>query len=376
MRKKLLALLCILMVVFSVLLTGCGANDEVSQDESGNISNDEVYNWKLVSCWTEGSFLFEVDKRFCELVGELSDGQLNIKPYGVGKIGPANQVFDLVKNGTVEAGGDWPSYWTGKNTGFDLLATNIFGFSNWDFYIWIYEAGGLEDAYNYMFNKSNMVYFPTAITGMESGIRSNVPINSLEDMKGMKIRLAGKIQGKVAEEFGVTPVTIASNELYEALQRGVIDAAEFSVPHNDDVMKLQEVTQYWLTPGWHQTASVYGIMINQDAYNGLPEHLKNIIDAAAKTTGHEYTAKYAWNDAVACQKILDSGIKTTRLPDEEMKIIEEVKTKVLEEMAAENPDYAHILKSQINYLKKYASYRDAQGEWGFGNNWNIYPDIE
>lgn len=375
MKKKLWAIMLVLMMIVAV--TGCGG--AAATESGGDTSSDnsgEVYNWRLASCWADGTFLFSVDQRFCELVGELSNGQLNIKPYGVGQLGAANQVFDLVSGGTVEAGGDWPSYWTGKNTGFDLLATTFYGFSNFDYYVWIYEGGGLEDGYNYMFNQYNMVYFPTAITGMESGIRSNKPINKLADMDGMKIRFAGKIQGIVAEQFGVTPVTIAANELYESLQRGVIDAAEYSGPYNDDIMKIQEVTKYWLVPGWHQTSSVYGAMINQDAYNSLSDKLKKCIEEAAKLTCHEYTAKYIWNDALATQRILDSGVETTTLPEDEMKWLEETKTKAAEQMAADNPDYAYVLNSQIQYLKTIASYREALGQWGFGSNWLSYPDIE
>lgn len=372
MKKKyyITVLLILIMVISSA---GCSNNNTkpvVGQEKQ----EQKVYNWKLASCWADGTFLFDVDKRFCELVSQLSNGQLNIKPYGVGQLAPANQVFDVVSNGTVECGGDWPSYWTGKNTGFDLLATNLMGFSNWDYYIWIYEAGGL-DVYNKMFGKFGMVYFPTAITGMESGIRSNKPINKLSDMQGMKIRFAGKIQGMLIQKFGVTPASIAANELYEALQRGVIDAAEYSGPYNDDILKIQEVTKYWLTPGWHQTASVYGVMINEKAYNSLPEEIKSVIDIAAKACGHEYTARYAYKDSEAAKKILESGVKTTSLSEEEMDKLEQVKVECLEEMAGENPDYAYVLKSQIDYLKSYEEYRNAQGEWGFGRNWKYYPKL-
>ncbi len=329
-------------------------------------------NWRLASVWADGTFLYDVDKRFCDLVSEMSDGKFNIKPFGVGALAPANQVFDIVSNGTVEAGGDWPSYWTGKSTGFDPLATVMYQFTGWDYYLWIYTMNGL-DAYNKMFGKFGMVYFPTAITQMESGIRSKKPINKLEDMKGMKIRFAGKIQGMVIQKFGVTPVTIAANELYEALQRGVIDAAEYSGPHNDDVMKIQEVAKYWLAPGWHQTASVYGVLINQKAYDALPDKYKTIIDHAARLTGHEYMAKYAHNDAVATQKMMKEGITITHLPQADMDKIEVAINEAMEQLIAENPDYEEVIKSQLDYMKFMEPYRTALGEFGFGKNKKFFP---
>ncbi len=372
MNKKSRVVLAVLIVMALLFTLGCGGSKSKRADSQPG--SQQTFNWKLASCWPDGTFLFEVDKRFCEVVDQLSNGRLKIKAHGVGTLAPANQVFDVVQKGTVECGGDWPAYWTGKNTAFDLLATQMFGFSNWDYYIWIYEAGG-QDVYNKIYGKFNMTYFPTAITGIESGIRSNKPINKIADMQGMKIRFAGLIQGKTLQPFGVTPVSIATNELYEALQRGVIDAAEYSGPYNDDIMKIQEVTKYWLVPGWHQTSSVYGVMINNNAYNKLPDDLKRIVDYAAKVVSHEYTAKYAFRDAVSADKMIKGGIKTTRLSAEEMDLLEKARTKASEDIAKENPDYAMVLKSQIDYLKKYETYRTLPGEWGFGRNWKGYPNI-
>ncbi|WP_130861622.1 TRAP transporter substrate-binding protein [Bacilliculturomica massiliensis] len=373
--KKKIALSLIMILVVMAAMTGCGGGSGGDTGGGTGGGGGEKVNWKLASTWADGTFLFSVDQRFCELVGELTDGNFTIKPYGVGQLGAANQVFDLVQGGTVEAGGDWPSYWTGKSLGFDLLATTMFDFTNWDYYVWIYEGGGLEDAYNYMFNQFGMVYFPTAVTPMESGIRSNVPIKSLADFKGLKIRFAGKIQGMVAEKIGITPVTIAADELYESLQRGVIDAAEYSGPYNDDVMKIQEVTKYWLTPGWHQTASAYGAMINQAAYDKLPDAYKDAIEKAAKLTMVEYMAKYTWNDAQATQRILDAGVETTTLSDEDMATLQQYTLESAEALAAESEDYAHVYKSMLNYRKTMENYRTALGDWGFGINLKEYPNI-
>lgn len=366
MKTKLLSILMI-MVLMLTLLTGCGGSGDATA--AGDGAAAEKVEWKLASCWADGTFMFEIDAKFCENVGKITGGNFTITPYGVGQLGAATEVFDLVKNGTVQAGGDWPSYWAGYDDGFDLLATTMFNFTGWDYYLWIYEGGGLEDAYNYMFNQYGMRYYPTVACQMESGIRSNVPINSIEDMQSMKIRLAGKIQGLVAAKLGITPVSVAANELYESLQRGVIDAAEYSVPSNDVTLHIEEVTKYWLTPGWHQTSSVYGTMVNQAAFDALPTEYQEAIDMAAKLTFQEYTAKYAYNDAEATRIMIeDYGIQTTSLSEEDMAIVKAAWEEATAEMCAGSEHYAHVYESMMNYREHMSLYREALGEFGFGIN--------
>jgi len=244
----------------------------------------------------------------------------------------------------------------------------MFNFSNWDYYVWIYQGGGWDDAYNYMFNQYNMCYFPTTATPMESGIRSNTPITSIKDMQSMKIRFAGKIQGLVADKLGITPVSIAANELYEALLRGTIDAAEYSVPSNDLDLNFQEVTKYWLVPGWHQTSSIYGTMVNLDAYNALPEAYQKALYNAAKLSFVEKTSAYVWRDAQATTKILDAGVETTTLSDEDMNTIYEAFVEATKECCAESENYAHVWNSMMSYRNTMNDWRAAQVDWDFGIN--------
>src|SRR5699024_5358228 len=269
-------------------------------------------------------------------------------------------------------GGDWPNYWSGKNTAFELLGSHAVGFSIWDYFVWVNQAGG-HDLYNEIYGQYNTVYFPHTFSGMESGIRSNKPINSLDDFKGMKIRMAGLIQSELTEKLGAIPTTIATHEIYESLQRGVIDAAEFSTPYADEIMKLHEVTDYWLSPGWHQTAAVYGVMINKDAWETLTDEQKQIFHRASEVTMTYNSSAYIYNDSEATKNMIDEyGIEVTTLSDSEMEHITELSEEILDRLANENPDFDKVLSSQKDYLELIAPYRDLQGEWGFGNNLMIH----
>lgn len=368
--KGLRRLIVMISILTIALLTACveQAQQDENKDSSMDKSKSETFEWRMISTWGEGSSQLEFDKTFVDVVNELSDGAIKIKLHGVDQLAPADQVLDTVSNGTVEMGGDWPNYWSGKNTAFDLLGSHAMGFSIWDYFLWINEGGG-EEIYNEIYSQYNTVYFPHTLSGMESGIRSNKPINSLEDLAGIKIRMAGLIQSELTERLNAIPTTVPTHEIYESLQRGVIDAAEFSTPYADEIMKLEEVTDYWLTPGWHQTAAVYGVSVNKDAWESLPDDYKEIIRKASKITMTQNSATYAYKDAQSTEKMInDDGIEVTSLSEEEIEQIGEITYEIIEDLAKENDDFAKVLQSQMDYLEMYAHYRELQGQWSFGNN--------
>jgi TRAP-type mannitol/chloroaromatic compound transport system substrate-binding protein len=153
-----------------------------------------VIKWKMVSTWTPSIDLLEGDKNFAKLVNEMSAGRLQITVSPAGELVPANAVFDTVAKGSVECGGDWPSYWAGKNSAFDLLGSFPMGLTQYDYINWYYHYGG-KKVFDDLFGKYNMVYFLTSVSPQESGIRTRMPIKSLADYKGKKLRMSGKADG-------------------------------------------------------------------------------------------------------------------------------------------------------------------------------------
>ena len=142
--------------------------------------------WKMGSTWGAGNVHFSVDKRFTEILSELTNGGFTVTNYAEGELCNAAQLFDLVSAGTIECGGDWGGYWSGKDTTFELLSTIMDDFTGLDYYIWIYEADGMQ-CYKDMYGQYNMEYFPLVTNPSESGIRSVRPITSIADMQSMKI---------------------------------------------------------------------------------------------------------------------------------------------------------------------------------------------
>lgn len=354
------------VLVFAVLLVMSFHSVAVGAD---------VINWNLASVWAQGSSNLESEKLFAQMVEQMSDGKLKIKVFPEGQLGAANQVLDLVGRGTVDAGGEWASFWAGKNTAFDLLGTQVAGFSPMDYYMWIYSYGG-KALYDELYDTMNVVYFPHHSHDLESGFRANKPLNSLKDLEGLKIRIGGLIQGKMLQALGAQPVMMSGSELYEALQRGVIDACEFSTPEMDYLSKLNEVTKFWLAPGWNQTATINGIIINKKKWAELPNDLKAVVENASKACYVSRLASSTLASARATNEMLAQGMTIAALSAEDLATIETTRNKVMEELAAANPMYAKILKSQIAFDKEMASYKKQLKPWGFGRTWTSYPDVK
>ncbi len=162
----------------------------------------------------------------------------------------------------------------------------------------------------------------------------------------MKIRLGGVMAGKAAQKLGINITTVAASELYESLQRGVIDGGEFSTPCSDDSLKLQEVAKYWCSPAWYQSGGVNGVMINKDAWNKLPEEYQNAIQMAAEICTSEQLSRYLWMDFDSTKKMLEEdGCVVTKMNQDDWNTIRETCRQVYEEEAAKNENFNMVYKA-------------------------------
>lgn len=252
----------------------------------------------------------------------------------------------------------------------ELLSTTMDNFTGMDYYIWITQGGGLK-CYQDMYGKYNMTYFPIMINHAESGIRSTKPITSIKDMQSMKIRLGGVMAGRAAEKLGINITTVAASELYESLQRGVIDGGEFSTPCSDDSLKLQEVAKYWCSPAWYQSGGVNGVMINKDAWNKLPEEYQNAIQMAAEICTSEQLSRYLWMDFDSTKKMLEEdGCVVTKMNQDDWNTIRETCRQVYEEEAAKNENFNMVYSSMQDYREHADTYRAMLGDYGWGFNYD------
>ena len=380
MKKNLAALF--LALVMMLTLAACGGGNDgggalnqaaasgASTSGGGAAASSDLptINWKMGSTWGAGNVHFSVDQRFGEILSELTNGGFTVTNYAEGELCSASQLFDYVSEGTIECGGDWGGYWSGKDTAFELLSTIMDDFTGLDYYIWIYEADGMQ-CYKDMYGQYNMEYFPLVTNPSESGIRSVKPITSIADMQTMKIRLGGMMAGKAAQKLGINITAVPAAELYESLQRGVIDGGEFSGPKADDSLKLQEVAKYWCAPAWYQSAGVNVVMVNKDAWAQLPEAYQTAFEMAARLCCGEQLARYYHNDMVVTNQMIDEqGIEVTHLNDADWQTIRETCKETYEEECGINANFKMVYGSMMAYRDSADNYRDWTADYGFGFN--------
>lgn len=365
MKSKISVFSLISALIFSIVLlmqTGATA---------------ETIKWKMATGRTPALTPYhEADLNFAKMVNEMSGGRLEIEVYPAGELMGAFEIFDATRDGTIDCAAAWSTYWTTKNTAFDLLCSMGYMMTAPDYMTWLYQGGGLELGQE-LYAKYDLKFFPMAITGPESGFRLKEPIRTLEDFKGKKLRTGVLQTIWVLQQIGANPTRIPGSEVYMALKLGTIDGAEYAVPATDWNMKFQETTKYWMTPaGWHQAGCVSDLMINQESWNKLPDDLKRIVETAAKANMIWSYSKANYDNMEAQRKFKEAGVKESRLDEEAQKKLENLCVEYVEKEAAKNPDYAKIAKSIFNFLKEYEDMRDMEGRFSFGSNIETYPDID
>ncbi|MFO7649403.1 MULTISPECIES: TRAP transporter substrate-binding protein DctP [Halomonas] len=331
--------------------------------------------WTMTTTWPDNLDLIQIDRHWAELVNKLAGDELQIEFRAGGTLMPGTEVFDATETGSIEAAGDWPGYWAGRSPAFSPLATTTSLFNGIDYLNWINQWGGF-DLYQEVYGDYNMVYLPYGITNNESGFMGRTPIESLADLEGKRLRLSGRDQGRVLEELGGSQVTLAGGEIYQAIERGVIDAGEFSTPGVDYNAGFAEVVEHWSVPGWHQSASVFGVMINKDAWDALSEETQEKLKIAAEAT---MTWSLAWSERQSTEgtiKFQEAGVQINQLSEEELARIQDITNEVILRGACEDPMHAKVYHSMISYLEHYANWRDISAPFNMSRTMDNLPSLE
>ncbi len=245
-----------------------------------NIITDKKYKWKLVTTWPPNfPVLGEGCNMLAQWIKEMSSGRMEITVYGGGELIPALESFEAVSSGAVEMGHGASYYWAGKSPATQFFTAVPFGMNAQQMNAWLYYGGGIQ-LWQELYATFNMITFPAGNTGVQMGGWFNREINTIADLKGLKMRIPG-LGGKVLESAGGTAVLSAGSEIYTNLERGVIDAAEWIGPYHDYKMGFHEIGKYYYAPGWQEPGPSLELFINKLAYERLPADLQIMIQTAA-----------------------------------------------------------------------------------------------
>ena len=273
--------------------------------------------WRLASSFPKSlDTIFGAAEVFAKLVGEMTGGKFQISVHAAGELMPAFGVVDGVQGGTIEIAHTAPYYFFGKDPVFALGCAIPFGLNSRQMSAWMYEGNGLKLMREF-YAKYNIVNFPGGNTGAQMGGWFRKEVKSLADMKGLKFRIGG-FGGKVIERIGGVPQNIPGGEIYQALEKGTIDAAEWVGPYDDLKLGFNKVAPNYAYPGFWEGGPQLDFFINDKAYNGLSAEYKAMIEAAASHAHVEMQAKYDARNPAALKTLVSSGTKLFRFPKDVM----------------------------------------------------------
>ena len=348
----ILALVAALVLVFSMLVVEKTRNFETNAtQEQQAISSEEIFEWRMVTSWPKNFPGIGVGpENFAELVGRMSGGRLKIQVYGAGEIVPALGVFDAVSSGAVEMGHTGAYFHKGKIPAAPFFTAVPFGMNAQEIHAWLQYGGGME-MWRELYEPFNIMPFPGGNTGVQMGGWFNKEINSLEDLRGLKMRLPG-IAGEVLQRAGGTAVTIAGGELYTAMQTGVIDATEWVGPYNDRSFGLNEVGEYYYYPGWHEAGSMLEFEVNIDAWNSLPEDLQAIIEGASQAINEDMLDEYTAQNSIVLQELIADGTDIRPFSNDVLSALKEIAMEYYAEEAARDESFAEVYAHYWSFYEK------------------------
>ena len=340
------------------LLIACGAPEQSKINES----KIKSYSWSLVTTWPKNyPGLGMAPERFSVLVEEMSQGQLKVKVYGAGELVPAMGVFDAVSSGSVEMGHGGAYYWKGKVPAAQFFAGVPFGFTADEINAWVYRGGGLE-LWEELYKPFNMKPLPGGNTGTQMFGWFNKEINSLDDIKGLKMRFPG-FGGEVFKRAGGVPVNIPGGELYTAMQTGTIDAVEWVGPYNDLAFGFQQVAKYYYYPGWHEPGSMLEFTINIEAWDSLPSHLQSIVSTATKAVNQDLLNEYNASNNRALQDLIKNhNVQLRELPKDVINEFRSISEEILETSAANDPAVNKVYQSFKKFMAEVKSFNAIAGD--------------
>ena len=346
--KKFLTLFIILGI------TSC--TNETTDSETVSIDKNKTYNWRLVTSWPKNyPGLGMAPERIADLVEEMSDGQMTITVYGAEEQVPAFGVFDAVSSGSHQMGHSGGYFWKGKVPAAQFFTSVPFGLTADEINAWVNRGGGLE-LWREIYEPFNIYPIPAGNTGTQMFGWFNKEINSLEDVKGLKMRIPG-IGGEVLKEAGGIPVTLPGGELFTALQTGVIDATEWVGPYNDLTFGFHQAAKYYYYPGWHEPGPMLELIINLDEWNSLPKHLQAIIETATKAVNQDMLDEYlAKNNQALTELVEVHGVELRRLPDDVIEEFRTISDQILEELAQEDESIAKVYNSYKSFKQDVSEY--------------------
>ncbi len=306
--------------------------------------------WRLTSSFPKSlDTLFGVSDVFAKKVGEMTGGKFQITTHGPGELVPAFGTVDAIQAGTVEMASTAPYYYFGKDPTFAIGCAIPFGLNSRQMTAWMYDGNGLKLMREF-YRPYNIISFPMGNTGAQMGGWFRKEIKSLADIKGLKFRTGG-FSGRVHERLGGIAANIPGGEIYQALERGTIDAAEWVGPYDDLKLGFYKVAPFYAYPGYWEGGPQLDLHVNTKAYDALPAEYKAIIEAASAFAHIDMQAKYDARNPAALKTLIGHGAKLFPFPKDVMDLAFKESMALYSELSASNPAWKKVYEDYANFRR-------------------------
>jgi TRAP-type mannitol/chloroaromatic compound transport system substrate-binding protein len=300
--------------------------------------------WRLQSGFPKSlDTIYGASEVIAKFVSEATDGKFQIQPFAAGEIVGTPQVADAVGNGTIELGHTCSYYYFGKDPTFALGTAAPFGLNARQMNAWLYQGGG-NDLLNEFYAKHNLYGMPAGNTGVQMGGWFRKEIKTVQDLQGLKMRIAG-IAGMVLQKLGAVPQQIPGGDIYPALERGTIDAAEWVGPYDDEKLGFSKVAPYYYYPGFWEGGPAIHLFVNQAKWKELPKAYQAILTAASGYANNDMLAKYDARNPAALRRLLGAGTQLRPYSQEILEAAYKATNEVYDEVSAKNADFKKVVDS-------------------------------
>lgn len=294
---------------------------------------------------------------FVKKLARASGGSIDIKFNEPNALVPVLQSFDAVSQGSVDMAWTASSFWSGKDTAYNFFSSVPFGPGSAEYLAWLTYGGG-KQLMTEMYEKQGIHAITCAMVPPEGAGWFRKEIKTVEDLRGLKMRFLG-LGGKVMEKLGVATQLIAPGEIYQALQLGTIDAAEFSTPVMDLKLGFHQVAKFYYLPGWHQQATAIDVLINKKKWDSFSETQKAVMEMACGDSIRDTIASGEATQFGALKEMQAKGVQIKQWSPEIIAAYEKAWHEVAQEEAARNPNFKKIFDSYSSFRKDYAVWRDS-----------------
>lgn len=305
--------------------------------------------WRLAASWPKSlDTLFGAVEFMCQRVAQLTEKKFEIAAFAGGELVPPLQVFDATQNGTVECSHTLTAFYFGKNPAYAFDSGVAFGLNTRQQQAWMYYGGG-QELIRDLFKKDGLVPIPCGNVGVQMGGFYRKEINTVDDLKGLKFRIGG-LGGTILSKLGVVPQQIATADIYPALERGTIDAAEWIGPYDDEKLGLHKVAKYYYYPGWWEGSAQVTLLVNQKHWEGLPDLYRAALETACNEATLLMMAKYDAKNPEALRRLVAAGVQLKQFPRPVMDACYKAAFETYDEFAAKNADFKKIYEAWQKFL--------------------------